>query len=981
MSQILEGLNTQQRQAVETIAGPLLIIAGAGTGKTTVISRRIAYLIEKKLAKPEQILALTFTEKAASEMEERVDLLVPYGYVDTWISTFHAFGDRVLREKALEIGLPSDFQVLTASQQILFVQQNLFTFELKLFRPLSNPTKFIQAMLSLISRSKDEDVSPEQYIAYVKKLKEAAKKIKNKEERQAKIAEAEKQAELALFYKKYEELKISSGKIDYGDQVFLTLKLFREQPNILKNYQEKFKYILVDEFQDTNYAQNELVKLLSSSHKNVAVVGDDDQSIYKFRGAAISNILKFKSDYKKAKQIVLTRNYRSSQRLLDSSYRLIRHNDPDRLEVRNKIDKKLESTRTKNGEAALERGFEKLSEETDFVASEIEQLVTKKQKYQEIAILVRANSQADPFLRALNLKKIPFKFSGTSGLYSRPEVGLLISFLKTLTRFEDNLSLYDLATSEIYQLPLQDTIACLDYARKRNRTLNFVFRNLEKLKEIEVRSSARAIVEKILVDQDELLTLSRRENVGKVLYRFLEKTLYLTRLERENSVEAQLKIQNIAKFFDKIAEFIDLAQNESTQLFVDYLTTLTSVGEDPAAADYDKDLDAVSVLTVHAAKGLEFATVFMVGLTSDRFPSRERAEQLPLPEKLIKEELPEGDFHLQEERRLFYVGSTRAKDKLYYTWSADTGGLRLKKISPFILEALDMVEPISKLAKKSALEKIEQFKTLSVEKKLPSRDKAIISLSQSSIDDYETCAYKYRYAHVLRLPILRHHSVVYGFALHAAVAEFWRQRIAGKMPKLETLYQVIENTWVNEGFLTAEHEERRLVQAKAVIKAFWLREKDSRELPTFIEKEFRFNLKNPLVQVLVNGRFDRVDVDGEEIRIIDYKTTENRTEAEVERAAKESVQLKVYTLAYFKNYGKVPKFVGIYDLESGLLAGYEPAIEQIKKTEEEVIKVALSIQENLKKDSFTANPKYFGRTPACFHCAYNSICPFSLTKT
>lgn len=521
----------------------------------------------------------------------------------------------------------------------------------------------------------------------------------------------------------------------------------------------------------------------------------------------------------------------------------------------------------------------------------------------------------------------------------------------------------------------------MDFARKRNRSLNYVFKNLEKIEEIEISEEGKEIIKKLLRDQEDLLQVSKKENVGRVLYRFLEKTGYLSRLEKENSVPSQLKIQNIAKFFEKIREFIDLAQNESVQVFVDYLETMIQVGDDPAAADFDPDLDAVSILTVHAAKGLEFDTVFMVGLTADRFPSRERSEALPLPEALIKEELPEGDSHLQEERRLFYVGSTRAKKALYYTWHKDAGGKRLKKISPFVLEALDQPQTISTTGKKSALEKIEQFAFVeNSTKKLPNRDKKIIQLSQSSIDDYETCGYKYRYAHVLRLPILRHHTVVYGSALHSAVAEFWRIKALGKKPELEQLNTVLENTWVNEGFLTAEHEERRLIQAKNVIKAFWKREKDSQETPTYIEKEFRFSVKNSKVEVLVKGRFDRVDIKGKEARIIDYKSTENRSQEELEKNARDSIQLKIYTLAYYKNYGVVPTFVGIYDLESGLVGGYEPKLATIKKTEEEVVRVAESIQENLQKDDFPANPKYFGRTPACFYCPYNNICPFSLTN-
>lgn len=981
MSDILNGLNKEQKEAVTETSGPLLIVAGAGTGKTTVITRRIAYIIEKKLAKPSEVLALTFTEKAAAEMEERVDVLVPYGYVDTWISTFHAFGNRILQEKALDLGLAPDFKVLTKPQQILFFGQNLFTFALNYYRPLSNPTKFIEAILAFISRCKDEDISPEDYKKYLEKLKNTSvKKLEvPKEEWQAEI---NRQEELAKAYAKYEDLKTQGARLDYGDQVSKALELFRTRPKILKEYQKKFKYILVDEYQDTNYSQNELVKLLANSHKNICVVGDDDQSIYKFRGAAISNILKFKDDYKKTKQIVLTTNYRSTQSLLDTSYRLIRFNDPDRLEVKNKINKKLISARKESGNSPSEISAQTLSEETDFVASEIEKLVLKKKiDYKDIAILVRANSQADPFLRALNIKGVPYKFIGNSGLYHQNEIQLLIAFLNSISNFDDSLSLYQLATSEIYLLSLADCIKLMDYSKRSSRPLSYTFQNINKLSQIEISKEARSIVEKINQDFAESLEQSRKENAGQVLYSFLQKTRYLERLEREKNTESEIKIQNIAKFFDKIREFIDLVQNEGTRAFVDYLETMRLVGDDPATADFDPDLNAVNVMTVHAAKGLEFKVVFMVGLSSDRFPSRERGEAISLPTELIKEVLPSGNFHEQEERRLFYVGSTRAKDQLYYTWAKDTGGKRFKKISPFVLEALDKRAGEKESLKKNSRESLEQFapkvKTLA---SLGGYDGKIIKLTQASIDDYETCAYKYRYAHVLRLPILKHHAVVYGFALHSAAAAYYQARMNHGKFSLNDTYLVLENAWVNEGFLTAQHEEKRLVQAKEVIKNFWSREEANKILPTFVEKEFRFNLALGETKVLISGRYDRVDIEGDQVKILDYKSTENRTAEELEKAAKDSIQLKVYTLAYYKNYQVVPSFVGIYDLGSGLIGGYKPLKEDLVETEARVIEVAKQIHGNLQADNFPANPKYFGKQIACTYCAYSSICPFSLAR-
>src|SRR5882724_1645527 len=268
---ILEGLTEPQREAVTHGAGPLLIIAGAGTGKTTVITRRIAHLIATRQARPSEVLALTFTDKAAAEMEERVDTLVPYGYADVQISTFHAFGDRLIKENALELGLTPDFRVLTRAEQVIFLRDHLLEFPLEHYRPLGDPTRHLQAILGQISRLKDEDVSPEEYLAHAEML------LAHASDEEARL-EAQQHQELARTYALYQTLMARRGQVDFGDQIVLSLRLFRLRPHILKRYQERFKHILVDEFQDTNFAQNQLVQLLARKHGNLTVVADDDQS-------------------------------------------------------------------------------------------------------------------------------------------------------------------------------------------------------------------------------------------------------------------------------------------------------------------------------------------------------------------------------------------------------------------------------------------------------------------------------------------------------------------------------------------------------------------------------------------------------------------------------------------------------------------------------------------------------------------------------
>ena len=954
MSDFLAKLNSQQRKAVETTEGPLLIIAGAGTGKTSVISHRIAHIIDKKLAKPAEILALTFTEKAAQEMEDRVDVLVPYGYIDTWISTFHAFGDRILRENALDLGLSPDFRVLTKPEQVLFFQQNLFRFDLSYFRPLGNPTKFIGAILDHFSRIKDEDVAPGEYLKFAKNLKGDAR-------------EAEKYQELARVFSQYEELKSQAGLLDFGDQIVLVLKLFRKYPKILAEYQEKFKYILVDQYQDTNFAQNQIVKILADKHKNICVCGDDDQSIYKFRGAAISNILEFKKNFPQAKQIVLTQNYRSSQAILDSAYKLIVNNNPDRLEVKNKIVKVLKSSKKSKGTSPKKLFGASISEETDLVIGEIEKIKkTSSFGWRDFAILVRANSHAQSFMQTLNLHQIPFKFSGSSGLYEREEIRLLIAFLTSMSSFSDSANLYHLATSELYDLEISDCVKITDFCRRKNITLYDAFEKIRNL-QIEVSAESVTTIEKIIFDLKKFLELSKKESIGKVLYQFLEDSGYLRKLEREGSAESEQKIQNIAKFFEKISSFSKLASDESVKNFVSYLEIIRSAGEIGETAEIDPDLDAVNVLTVHAAKGLEFKVVFLVNLVADRFPSRERPETIPVPSALIRETLPSGDFHLQEERRLFYVGMTRSCDLLYFSYARDYGGKRLKKVSPFVLEVLDEKEREEKIVKASPLEKI---KKVALEKpgQLPLLESKVIKLNQKQIDDYLTCPLKYKYASILRIPILKHHAVVYGYAMHKAVEEFYRQKQTGKILPLGELLSVFENTWEGEGFLTAEHEAKRVEQGRLSLADFWERESKKQDKPTFIEKPFKFSLGD----VVLGGRWDRVDVSSNFVKITDFKSSEGIDEERAKRRAKESIQLGVYALAYKKIYGRLPNVVGLYFLESGLVGEFEPDEKTVEKTESQIKEV----EEGIKEDNFEASPSYM----ACQYCAYNSICPFTATK-
>jgi len=965
VDKILSGLNNEQRQAVTHDTGPLMIVAGAGTGKTKAITHRIAYLIVTKKADPEQILALTFTDKAAAEMEERVDILLPYGYANVMISTFHAFGDRLLRDHALELGLSSDFQVLTQAEQIIFFREHLFEFPFNFYRPLGSPTKFLDAILTLYSRAKDEDVNPDEYLDYVKTLEKRQQENPDDEELADQVLQ---QQELAAGYQYLRDLMSQKGKIDFGDQVVLALKLLRQRSYILQHIKKRFKYILIDEFQDTNYSQYQLVKQLGGNEANVTVVADDDQSIYKFRGAAISNILNFKKDYPQTKLIVLVQNYRSTQAILDTAYTLIRHNDPDRLEVEHDIDKRLISQEA-GGKPVTHLHYDTLTGEADAVAAIIEDKVTaQKFNYNDFAILVRANKDADPFMRSLNVKSIPYRFSGNRGLYNRQEIRNLMAFLRVVDNLENSLQLYQLAISEIYRIPMKDIHYCLNLADRKKISLYIIFKNLEEYAEElpYLFDEGKVTIQKLLIDLDKYLEFSRNNSAGVVLYRFLTETNYLNRLITEGD---DYKIQNIAKFCEVVHNYSHLAETDSVHEFINHLELLMEAGDDPATAEADLDVNAVNIMTIHKAKGLEFPIVFMVSLVKDKFPAKKRGDTIPLPEELIKDILPTGDFFIQEERRLFYVGMTRAKRELYLTSALDYGGKRKRKISPFVLEALDKPHADEACLKTSALEKIKHFAPVEQNKEqftgaIPQNQ--VLSLSHYQIDDYLTCPLKFKFIHILRVPLLPHHTIVYGQAIHEAVREYHVRKMNDREITLDQLIEVFHKAWKGEGFLSSEHEQKRRQAGERALQNFYEQQEASPVKPVFIEKDFSFMIDNDRI----NGRWDRVDSRDGEVIIVDFKSSEVRKQEDATRRAKNSLQLSIYALAYEKVYDKRPAAMELHFLETGLIGSANVTDNILNKALENIQEAAKGIRSR----DYTPKPDYMN----CSYCAFSNVCPATL---
>jgi DNA helicase-2/ATP-dependent DNA helicase PcrA len=959
---LLEGLNPAQKEAVRHGQGPLLIIAGAGTGKTKVITHRIAYLIASKMAKPEEILAVTFTEKAANEMEERVDQLIPYSYSFVDISTFNSFGEKVLRNYALDLGYPLDFRLLDDVEQAIFFRENLFRLPLQYYRPLSFPTRHIQELLDAVKRLKQEDISPDEYLAFARRLESRAS-----EEAEEELAR--KHQEMALVYQAYEELLKKDGKIDFEDQVRLVAQLFRKRPSVLKEFQQKYKHILVDEFQDTNYIQFELLKLLAAQHQNLTVVGDDDQSIFRFRGASLSNILHFEKTYPRAKKIVLTKNYRSVQPILDSAYKLIQQNNPNRLEFQSRVDKRLvSSVETGEGKSIQLLQFDTLSHEADKVAEIIRDKLAEGFRLGDIAILVRRNADADPFLRALNLKQIPYRFSGSRGLYAQDEVKNVVSFIKALTNFEDGRSLFFLAQSEVYGTELYDLTVISNYARKKNLPLHKVFRSIaEGTLDLDISEETAALIKRISEDLTYFVNFSHTQSAGQVVYAFLEKTGYIKRLVEEASLLAELRIKNLRLFFDKIKTFSELAEDDSIQSFSGHLDLLQEVGDNPATADAELEEEAVNVLTVHKAKGLEFAVVFLVSLIADRFPGRERREKIPVPDKILKEDLPADESSVQEERRLFYVGMTRAKKLLYLTWARDYGLKRLKKASPFVLEALDMPSLPDEVLRTSALEEIKRYGLASPEDRIRPelRVKETLTLSYFQVEDYLTCPLKYRFQHILRIPVLPHHTLVFGRVLHNTIHTYLRKRMAGKKISESELLEDYESFWVNEGFLSREHEELRKKAGQEALQRFYRRQEASGQQPAHLEKSFKWQQD----KIRFTGRWDRVDKHDGGAVIIDFKSTEVKNQKEANKRAAESLQMDLYALSFIKTQPLPLLETQLHFLESDLIGHAVKGEKEMARAWENV----QAAEAGIRAQVFTAKPDWHN----CSYCEFKTICPFT----
>lgn len=631
----LEKLNPQQREAVQHTEGPLLILAGAGSGKTRVLTCRIAYLIEHCGVRPWNIMAITFTNKAAGEMRERVDGLVGMGSEAIWVSTFHSSCCRILRRYIDRIGYDNSFTIYDTDDSRQVMKAVIKELEL-------NPKIYKEkALLGKISAAKNNLVSPDEMEADASRWEEK---------------------QTARAYRAYQKRLKKNNALDFDDLLVLAVELFEKAPDVLESYQERFRYILIDEYQDTNTVQFRFVKLLAEKYRNICVVGDDDQSIYKFRGANIMNILNFEKSFPGAKVIKLEQNYRSTQSILDAANEVISNNS-------GRKEKKL-WTDNGQGTRVRFREFQTGYDEAEFVAWEIAKKVREENRsYRDYAVLYRTNAQSRLFEEKMIAADIPYKLVGGVNFYSRREIKDMLAYLKTV----DN-GLDDLAVQRIVNVPKRG-VGATSLARVQNYALENGISFYEALQDADrIPGLGRSLngIRKFTTLIGRLRAAGREYlNVREILEMIISETGYVAELEEAGTDEDKARIENINELVSKTADYMEQAENPSLSEFLQQVSLVADIDS------VDPDGDYVLLMTLHSAKGLEFDYVYMTGMEENTFPSYMAVSG-------------EDSEELEEERRLCYVGITRARKELTMT----AAQMRMVRGEPQFLRASRFVREI-----------------------------------------------------------------------------------------------------------------------------------------------------------------------------------------------------------------------------------------------------------------------------------------------
>lgn len=652
---IYDTLNPKQKEAVLHTDGPLLILAGAGSGKTRVLTHRIAYLIDECGVNPWNIMAITFTNKAAGEMRERVDNLVGFGAESIWVSTFHSSCVRILRRHIESLGYTTSFSIYDSDDQKTLMRQ--------VFKAMDIDTKQFKerAVLAAISSAKDKLITPEEFL-----LNAGA------DFREKKTGE---------IYREYQKQLKKNNALDFDDLIVKTVELFQNNPQVLDYYQERFRYIMVDEYQDTNMAQFKLVSLLASKYRNLCVVGDDDQSIYRFRGADIQNILSFENTFPGTKVIKLEQNYRSTQNILDAANGVIRHN----------FGRKDKTLWTANGEGdkILFKQFDTAKDEADFV---VRQIRDSAYSYQDQAVLYRTNAQSRLLEERCIFYNVPYRLVGGVNFYQRKEIKDVLAYLKTIANGVDDLSVIRIINVPKRGIGATTIGRVTAFASEHNMSF---YDTLKEAKQIPGIGKAAEKIGRFIAQMEAFRAMAHSEeySIKDLIDHILEDTGYEEELQEEGEIEAQTRLENIEELINKAAAYEEDSEHPTLDEFLEQVALVADID------NVDDSEDRVTLMTLHSAKGLEFPKVYLVGMEDGLFPG-------------IMSIMADDKTEMEEERRLCYVGITRAKKELVLTAARQrmiNGETRWSKPSRFIDEIPSELLDADKLQPVLGMEKREDF--------------------------------------------------------------------------------------------------------------------------------------------------------------------------------------------------------------------------------------------------------------------------------
>lgn len=976
-------LNAEQRAAVEHGDGPLLVIAGAGTGKTRVITERIRHLLESdpNLA-GENILGLTFTDKAAAEMKYRVVKAAGDRAKDVWLSTFHAFCiEKILQNENEQV------EALDDIDHGILLRRRIAELELHHFKRLADPAQFLKDFVKFFSRCQDELVTPDDFQRYVESLRrrfEAKKAAMEEDARTVAQEELAKQEEVARVYRVSERLLRDRKLVTFGAQLMQAVERLRGDSALLGRIREQYKHILVDEFQDTNVAQLELLWLLAGDRRNIVAVGDDDQAIYRFRGASFGSFTiflerfcdvrtAFASGAAKKFLVSLSQNYRSTQRILRVAGQVIKQNERSSL-----LPAKNLTTEKAEGDKVRVVEFARPEDEAHWVASEIDRLHDAGAAWKSFAVLYRNHTHREHLLGALRCRRIPFvirKFSILSSTLVRD----LLAYLRLIGDPGDNVSCARALAAPYWGLDPRDLVRLTERAEKnRRRSLSDVIETAKNEPPFDRDGVRLSELVSMLGEMRKLAwTCTTRGLLDELIQRLQV---------------APLPSDADRQYLDRLVEFVKEWERKSDgkrlRDFLEYLGYFEELGGDICLGE-DVTENAVQLMTVHAAKGLEFPRVFILRLANGDFPVRSHQPVFEFPTDLMKEEKPRGDFHIQEERRLFYVALTRARQQLTLSTIVN----KRKKESPFLedflqepkIQKFDAVQsaprveaPPSEETAQPAAESDEPSRLFGATRASAQTTAGAYSqvalwakayhpprpeplrLSASAISAYTECPMKYQFRYSWGVRGGPHPQMTFGVVMHTTIRDFAERMSERKHVPFDEVLATYEREWFSAGFADDYHEQEYRKEGRRQLEEFHKKYSQAPPDALFLEKPFELPLEN---DVVITGRIDQINrIAGKRVEVVDYKTGRPKDPKKAEL----DFQLSIYALATKEVFELEPERLVLYNLMTNEPVTTSRDAKALAATRATIAQVASQIRAR----EFPAKPGF-----GCRYCDYKPMCP------